>query len=87
MAGVLEYILRPRRHLVRDDLSEAKIDPKVLELQAATEILAEVFCTDVSEIGEMLKRRYDEGTHESYRCAGQRQSLLKRQCCGTEAWP
>lgn len=42
---------------MKDNLSSAKIDRKVLELQMAIEILAEVFGADISEIDEMLKHR------------------------------
>lgn len=45
---------------MRDNVSSAKIDPKGLELQAAVEILAEVFSTDITEIDEMLKKRCEE---------------------------
>ncbi len=60
MAGVLEQMRRSKRKLVRDSVSTAKIDQNVLELQAAMEILAEVFGTNVSEIDELLKHRCDE---------------------------
>ena len=60
MAGVLEQITRSRRKLVKDNISSAKTDHKVLELQAAREILAEVFGIHLSEIDEMLKHRCNE---------------------------
>ena len=91
MAGVLEQIRRPRRKLVRDNVSTAKIDQKVLELQTAMEILAEVFNTDVSEIDEMLKLRCEEGPERkaSYprRKRTQGEPLLKHGYNKAEEWP
>lgn len=55
MAGVLEQIRRPRKQLVGHNVPMPGIDPKVLQLQIAMEILAEVFGTDVSDVEEMLK--------------------------------
>lgn len=60
MAGVLEQIRRPKRQLVGNNAPESRIDQKVLQLQAAMEILAEVFGTDISDVAEMLKQRYEE---------------------------
>ena len=61
MTGVLEQIRRSKRKLVKDNASSAKIDQKVLELQAAMEILAEVFDTDIPDVDEMINLRYKEG--------------------------
>jgi len=36
------------------------VDLRVLELQAAKEILAEVFRVRVSDVEEMIQNRYDE---------------------------
>ncbi len=90
MAGVLEQIRRPRRRLVKENVSSAKIDKRVLELQAAMEILAEVFGTDVSEIDEMIKQRYEEGAERSrgsYSRRRQTQPLLKHRCDEAGEWP
>ena len=89
MAGVLEQIRRPRRKLVRDNVSSAKIDQKVLELQAAMEILAEVFGTNISEIDEMLKLRCEEGSEVqvSYSHKKQGQPLLKHGYSEAGEWP
>lgn len=75
--------------LVRDNVSSAKIDPKALELQAAMEILAEVFGTDISEIDEMLKLRCEEGLegHASYLRKKQGQWLLKHGHSEAGEWP
>jgi L-rhamnose isomerase len=90
MAGVLEQIMRPRKQLVRDNASAAKIDQKVMELQGAMEILAEVFDTDVSDIDMMLRQRYEmraERPQRSYRRAGQQQPFLEQGCEKTGEWP
>lgn len=89
MAGVLEQIRRSRRKLVRNGTSTAKKDQKVLELQAAIEILAEVFGINVLEIDEMLKLRYQEcvrGCVPSLRKM-QGEALLKHRYNETAEWP
>ncbi len=92
MAGVLEQIKGSKRKLVRGSISvsTAKVDQKVLELQAAMEILAEVFGTDVSKIDEMLKQRYKEDAEmpqASYPHKRQRQLLLKHRYDEIGGWP
>ena len=41
-----------------------RVDPKILELQAAKEILAEVFQVRVSDVEEMILSRYDDVRYE-----------------------
>jgi hypothetical protein len=66
----------------------SKTDERVLELQAAMEILAEVFGTDVSDIDAMLKQRYDQRPQgSSRRAGGQQQTFLKHRCDETDVWP
>ena len=61
MTGVLERIRWPqKRSITRHSSSAPKVDLRVLELQAAKEILAEVFRIRVSDVEEMLQNRYDE---------------------------
>ena len=61
MAGVLEKIRWPQKKLVVAHSSTApKLDLKVLELQAAKEVLAEVFGVKISDVEEMIQNRYDE---------------------------
>ena len=61
MAGVLERIRWPQKRSVIGHSSMApKVDLRVLELQAAKEILAEVFRVRVSDVEEMIQNRYDE---------------------------
>jgi len=41
-----------------------RVNPKILELQAAKEILAEVFQVRVSDVDEMILSRYDDVRYE-----------------------
>jgi hypothetical protein len=60
MAGVFELIKGPQRQLVGRHGAFQRADPRALELQAAMEILAEVFSIRASEVEKMLKQRYEE---------------------------
>ena len=61
MAGVLEKIRWPQKKLVVEHSSSApKLDLRVLELQAAKEILAEIFGVRISDVEEMIQNRYEE---------------------------
>ena len=61
MAGVLERIRWPQKRTVIGNSSSApRVDLRILELQAAKEILAEVFRVRVSDVEEMIQNRYDE---------------------------
>ncbi|MGA9098030.1 MAG: hypothetical protein WB392_03770 [Methanotrichaceae archaeon] len=89
MAGVLEQLRRPRRQLIA---SIPRIYPKVLQLQAAEEILAEVFGVSASEVDEMLKQRYEESLERpkaSYlrRKRTQGEPLLKHRYNEMQVWP
>ena len=86
MAGILE-LARPRRQLIA---FAPEINPKVLELQAAKEVLAEIFGISASEVDEMLKLRYEESLERpkaSRRKRTQGEPLLKHQYNEVEAWP
>ena len=52
MAGVLEQLIRPQNKGVHRDL-------KAMELEAAKEILAEVFRVRLSEVDEMIRCRFE----------------------------
>ena len=52
MAGVLEQLIRPQNRVVHRDL-------KAIELEAAKEILAEVFKVRLSEVDEMIRCRFE----------------------------
>jgi len=76
MAGVLERIRWPQKRAVIGHSSSApKVDLRVLELQAAKEILAEIFRVRISDVEEMIQNRYDEV------CCG------ANSYDGTEQWP
>ena len=64
MAGVLERIRWPQKRAVIGQSSSApKVDLRVLELQAAKEILAEIFRVRISDVEEMIQNRYEEPCH------------------------
>jgi hypothetical protein len=65
MAGVFELIKGPQRQLVGQHGKVQRADTRALELQAAMEILAEVFSIRSSEVEEMIRRRFEtEGSKE-----------------------
>ena len=53
MAGVLEQLFGPQKTAVQDR--------KAMELEAAREILAEVFGVKLSEVDEMIENRFQAG--------------------------
>jgi hypothetical protein len=52
MAGVFEQLFRPQKKAIYRD-------PKAMELEAAKEILAEVFRVRLSEVDEMIRCRFE----------------------------
>jgi hypothetical protein len=61
MAGVLERIRWSQKRLIACHSSSVpKVDQRVLELQTAKEILAEIFGVRISDVEEMIQNRYDE---------------------------
>lgn len=61
MAGLLERIRWPqKRSIIEHSSSAPKADLRVLELQAAKEILAEIFRVRISEVDSMVQNRYRE---------------------------
>ena len=52
MAGVLEQLIRPQHKTIYQDR-------KAMELEAAKEILAEVFRIRLSEVDEMIRCRFE----------------------------
>lgn len=49
----------PQRQLVGRHGAVQRADPRALELQAAMEILAEVFSIKPAEVEEMIRSRFD----------------------------
>jgi len=70
MAGVLGRLMGPQRQrrLVQRSKKAPWVNPKVLELQTAMEILAEVFGMRISEVEEMLRERTEVGAQS---CKGE----------------
>ena len=60
MAGVFEQLIRPQNKAVHRDL-------KAMELEAAKEILAEVFRVRLSEVDEMIQNRFEVAGNEYIR--------------------
>ncbi len=60
MAGVFEQLIRPQNKAVHRDL-------KAMELEAAKEILAEVFRVRISEVDEMIQNRFEVAGNEDIR--------------------
>ena len=60
MAGVLESIISSRRYPPASVSLLGRENTKALELQAAIEILAEVFHVGASDVEEMIQGRMDE---------------------------
>ena len=60
MAGVLERIRWPQKRALGNSSTASRVDRRVLELQAAKEILAEIFGVGISDVEEMILNRYDE---------------------------
>jgi len=58
MAGVLNQLIWPEKSLVRRSIPQ--VDMAALELEAAKEILAEVFKVRISEVDEMILSRFEE---------------------------
>jgi hypothetical protein len=76
MTGVLERIRWPQKKLVVVNSSPApRLDLRVLELQVAKEILAEIFSVRISDVEEMIQNRYD-----AFRCEANSYQ-------DTEQWP
>ncbi len=83
-------ILQPRKSRRQLISSISEINPKILELQAAKEILAEIFGIDASEVNEMLRLRHEECLERpkaSCRKRTQGEPLLKHRYNHIEAWP
>jgi hypothetical protein len=60
MAGVLERIRWPQKKVVVHSSTAPKANLRVMELQAAKEVLAEVFGVRIPDVDEMIQNRYDE---------------------------
>ena len=71
MAGVLELLIRPQNKAVHRDL-------KAMELEAAKEILAEVFRVRLSEVDEIIRCRFED---EDMGSMGSEDGLWPQEFC------
>jgi hypothetical protein len=62
MAGVLEQLIRPQKKAMH---RSSRADMKVLELETAKEILAEVFRVRISDVDEMIQNRFEAHCEEA----------------------
>jgi hypothetical protein len=61
MVGVLERLRWPQKRSVIEHSSISPlVDLRILQLQAAKEILAEIFGVRISDVEEMILNRYSE---------------------------
>lgn len=51
---------RSRKQIVKQSISTDPVPSRVLELQTAKEILAEIFSTDISDVEEMIQMRCEK---------------------------
>lgn len=51
---------RSRKQIVKQSISTDLVPSRVLELQTAKEILAEIFSTDISDVEEMIQMRCEK---------------------------
>jgi hypothetical protein len=65
MAGILERIHWPQKKALGDSSPVPRVDRRILELQTAKEILAEIFSVGVSDVEEMILNRYEEASYKN----------------------
>jgi hypothetical protein len=65
MAGILERIHWPQKRALGDSTLAHRVDRRILELQTAKEILAEIFGVGVSDVEEMILNRYEEACYRN----------------------
>jgi hypothetical protein len=63
MAGVLERIGWAPKRVLANSFPALKVDRRILELQAAKEILAEIFGISISDVEEMILNRYEDACY------------------------
>jgi hypothetical protein len=65
MAVILERIHWPQKRALGDNSPTPKVDQRILELQTAKEILAEIFGVGISDVEEMILNRYEEACYKN----------------------
>jgi hypothetical protein len=63
MAGVLERIGWAPKRVLANSLPALRVDRRILELQAAKEILAEIFGVSIPDVEEMILNRYEDACY------------------------
>jgi hypothetical protein len=63
MAGVLERIGWAPKRVLANSFPAPRVDRRILELQAAKEILAEIFGVSISDVEEMIMNRYEDACY------------------------
>jgi hypothetical protein len=63
MAGVLELIGWAPKKVSSNSFPALRVDRRILELQAAKEILAEIFGISISDVEEMILNRYEDACY------------------------
>jgi hypothetical protein len=72
MAGVLERIGWAPKRVLANSFPALRVDRRILELQTAKEILAEIFGVSISDVEEMIQNRYEDACYRNN---------------GSEVWP
>lgn len=67
MAGVLERIGWSPKKVLANSFPALRVDRRILELQAAKEILAEIFGVSISDVEEMILNRYEDACYRDNR--------------------
>jgi len=65
MAGILELIGWSPKRVLANSFPALKVDRRILELQAAKEILAEIFGVSISDVEEMILNRYEDACYRN----------------------
>jgi hypothetical protein len=60
MAGVLEMIGWAPKKVLANSFPALRVDRRILELQVAKEILAEIFGVSISDVEGMILNRYED---------------------------
>jgi hypothetical protein len=65
MAGVLERIRWPQKRALENSSPAPRVDRRILELQVAKEILAEIFGVRIQDVEEMILNRYEDACYRN----------------------
>jgi hypothetical protein len=63
MAGILERLHWPQKKALGDSSPAPRVDRRIMELQTAKEILAEIFGVRISDVEEMILNRYEDASY------------------------